>query len=452
MASPILSYRPEIKIEIATYDVSKHLGDVGSVTVRKSIYEPAGNFQIVFPDLPYEGKRESLYGLISPLDPIVIWVRRWREPNMEIGVWVPILSGFVRSVGRDESVGGDGRVQRHVVVAGQDCGSVFLMEQVNAFISFQNHGTSPIPALAWLSEYGLNREAQRVEDFIWEVATESTKSIMGKPKLEFQKQFFVKRGTVLPNHAFSQEGTIWEMIHRYSDAPWNELFVRENRTMDGKDRNPELVFRPTPWFDYEDNPLPDFDDDTSVSYWPVPLADVVSLSAHRDDSELVNHAWVQSVISQAAGMTQMTKSTSGLVNEETRDKYGDRILILPTHLNPQDTKHPISLPMAEYKKAEKLTFDWVQERREWLKKAHENIHNFERGSLMMKGYPDPRVGDYFRLARGDIVWEGYIISITHQYNAYHQYLTTMEYIRGNQFKKRKEIQDPWDKERKQAAI
>lgn len=452
MASPILSYRPEIKIEIRTNDFSKHLGDVGSVTVRKNIYEPAGNFQIIFPDLPEENTRESLYGLLEPLDEILIWVRRWHDSKMTMEPWTPILTGFVRSVGRDESVGSDGRVQRQVIVAGQDAGAAFLMEQVNAYISYQNRGTSPIPALAWLTEYGLNRNAQKVEDFIWEVATKATQTIMTQVDLEFQQNFFVKRGTVLPNHAFSQEGTIWEMIHRYSDAPWNELFVRENRTNDGKDRNPELVFRPTPWFDYNDKPLPDFEDDSSVTFWDIPLSDVVALSAHRDDSELVNHAWVQSVIGQAATMTQMTKNSSGIANEKTRDKFGDRILILPTHLNPQDTMHPISLPMADQKKAEKLTYDWVQERREWLKLAHEDIHKFERGSMTMKGYPHPRVGDYFRLARGDIVWEGYIVGITHQFNAFHQYLTTLEYIRGNQWKKRQEITHPWDKERKQAKI
>ena len=310
-----------------------------------------------------------------------------------------------------------------------------------------------------MKEYGLSSNPRKVEDFIWEVATQTTKDIMEQVGLEFQKQFWVKKGTVLPMSAFTQEGCIWEMIHRYSDAPWNELFVRENRTMDGKDRNPELVFRPTPWFDYEDNPLPDFDDDTSVSYWSVPLADVVSLSAHRDDAELINHVWVTHPLSSAITMTQLATNagevdqSGGVVTKATRQKFGDRAAHnLTTSLNPVDIMHPISLPAAEQRAAEKKIVLWVKDRRDWAKKAHEDIHKFERGTLTMKGYPHPRVGDYFRLARGDIVWDGYIVGITHQYNSFHQYLTTLEYIRGNQWKKRQEITQPWDKERKQGLI
>lgn len=455
MAAPIYSYRPEIKLIVATNDVTKHLGDVGSVTVRKNIYEPAGNFQIIFPDLPVEGWRESLYGLVRPLDQIQIWVRRWREPNASIEPWVPILTGFIRSIGRDETVGGDGRVQRRVVLAGQDAGAAFLMEQVYAFITFQNRGTGlGIPELAWLQEYDLKRNPIAVEEFIWGVATKSTEDIMTQVDLEFQKRFTVKRGTVLPNKAFSQEGTIWEMLKTYSDAPWNELFVRENRKMDGEDVNPELVFRPTPWYDYDDNPLPDFEpeEDDTVSYWEVPLADVVSMSAHRDDSELVNHAWVLSSVSNAAAMTQATKESSGIVNDDTRKKFGDRIIQLPTNLSPVDSAHPMNLPMSEQREAERQTVNWVLERREWLKLAHQDIHKFERGSVTMKGYPHLRVGDYFRLSRGDIIWEGYITNISHQFNAYRQYLTTLDYIRGNQWKRRQEIDGPWDKERKQALI
>lgn len=451
MASPILSFRPEVKIEVASKDITKHLGDVGSVTVRKSLYEPAGHFQIIFPDLPVEDSRESLYGLVSPLDQILIWIRRWREPNQTIEPWIPILTGFVRSIGRDETVGGDGRVQRRVVLAGQDCGAAFLMEQISAFITYQNKDVYCPGPLTWLKEYNLTSQPKKIEDFIWEVAYETTKDIMQKVGLAYQRVFSVEKGTALPNQAFSHEGTVWELLKRYSDPPWNEFFVRENRAMDGATIDPELIFRPTPWYDIADNPLPDFDD-SSVSYWEIPLADVISLSAHRDDSELVNHVWVAHPMGNAVAMQQMQKELTGLMNGDTRAKYGDRIQQETTNLNPIDIMHPISLPREEQRAAERKILTWVQERREWLKLAGTEIHLFERGSLTMKGYPHMRVGDYFRLQRGDIVWEAYIINISHQYLAYHQYFTTLEYIRGNQWVRRKEIQNPWDKERKQAAL
>jgi hypothetical protein len=66
----------------------------------------------------------------------------------------------------------------------------------------------------------------------------------------------------------------------------------------------------------------------------------------------------------------------------------------------------------------------------------------------MKGYPMMRVGDYFRLHRGDIVWQGYVTNIVNDFQPYRQYITTMDYIRGNQIKVRRAMQNPWDVERK----
>lgn len=480
MAAPIYSYRPEIKVEILDNDITVNLGDVGSCTIRKNLYQPAGEFQLVFPDLPVtawnssggerpgEAVRESLYGLVNPLDKIVIWMRRWRDDCPTVEPWVPVLTGFVRSVGRDEQVGPDGRPRRQVVIAGQDCGAVFLMEQVSAFITYQNDhiGTaniSRVPALAWLREYNLTSDVQKIEEFLWDVATKTTQSIMDAAGFEFQNKFTVRKGKVQAHSAFSQDGAIWELLYRYADGPWNEFFVRENRNMfpDKAEKcpgpkgdihkkellDPELVFRPTPWLDYDENPLPDVNMD-SVTTWNIDMKHVVALRAHRDDAELVNHVWIQTPVFQNVAWTQGVKHL-GLVNAATRDKYGDRIQIEATRLIPTDLENvPMNLPRAEQLEAENKGLTWVEDRRDWLVHAQGNIHDFERGSITMKGYPMMRVGDYFRLHRGDIIWHGYVTNIVHNFQPYRHYFTTMDYIRGSQIKVRREIQNPWDVERK----
>jgi len=478
MASPIYSYRPEIKVEILDNDITVNLGDVGSCTIRKNLYQPAGEFQLVFPDLPVTGwnssggegpgaaVRESLYGLVNPLDKIVIWMRRWRDDCPTVEPWVPVLTGFVRSVGRDEQVGPDGRPRRQVVVAGQDCGAAFLMEMVSAWITFQNDGLAgPLPApLTWLRELGLDSKAIKVEEFMWQTATVATQSIMDAVGYQFQQKFYVNKGTVVPYSAFSQEGTIWEMLYRHADPPWNEFFVRENRNMfpnmaekcpgpvgdihKKELLDPELVFRPTPWLDYDENPLPDVNMD-SVTMWNIAMKHVVALRAHRDDSELVNHVQIKPTLLGGTGYTQVFQPDMGLVNADTRAKYGDRIQNDVTQLFPADlARPPINLPRADQLQAENVTKDWVTERRDWMVLAQNRIHDFERGSITMKGYPMMRVGDYFRLHRGDVIWHGYVTNIVHDFQPYRHYFTTMDYIRGSQIKVRREIQNPWDVERK----
>jgi hypothetical protein len=398
-------------------------------------------------------------------------MRRWRDGCPTVEPWVPVLTGFVRSVGRDEQVGADGRVQRQVVIAGQDCGAAFLMEQVSAFITYQNSadlGATMPAAFNWLREYGLEYDMQMVGDFIWDVATKPTQSIMDAAGFAFQKQFSVEKGTVRPFSAFSQEGTIWEMLYRYADGPWNELFVRENRNMypdpsnpcpeaSGRDihdpelLNPELVFRPTPWLDRDESPLPDANLDT-VMLWKIKLAHVLALRAHRDDSELVNHVWIHSPMMQPAAMTQLIRSketgiAAGNVNSGTRDKFGDRIQQEATRIT-NLAQAPVNNTKDEQRARELDTFLWVRERQEWILKAQSDIHEFERGSITMKGYPMMRVGDYFELPRGDIVWKGYITNIVHDFQPYKRYLTTLDYIRGTQIFERRKVNNPWDVERK----
>lgn len=472
MAAPIYSYRPEIKIEILDNDITVNLGDKGSCTIRKSLYAPAAEFQLVFPDLPVkawngsggegpgQAVRESLYGLVNPLDKIIIWVRRWRDGTQSIEPWIPVLTGFVRSVGRDEQVGPDGRVDRQVVVAGQDCGAAFLMEQVSAFITYQNQGAGPIPGpLTWLAEYGLTYDMPPVSKFIWEIATKTTESIMKTAGFEFQSKFSVAKGFVQAHSAFSQEGTIWEMLYRYADGPWNELFVRENRNMlndDGTPKqgvdyrakemiDPELVFRPTPWYDIDDQLLPDAYE-ADLRAWRVKMAHIVGLRAHRDDAELVNHVWIHSPVYAQAAYTQMVKEMPGVVNDETRAKFGDRIQQEATRLFPGSAA-PINQPMGTQKELEKQFLPWARFRQLWMMQAQKRIHDFERGSITLKGYPMMRVGDYVIIPRGEIEWHGYIVNIVHDFQPYRRYLTTLDYIRGNQILKRREIKNPWDKER-----
>jgi hypothetical protein len=289
-------------------------------------------------------------------------------------------------------------------------------------------------------------QAQPVQDFIWDVATKTTQSIMDAVGFQYQQMFSVRKGTVLPYSAFSQEGTIWEMLYRYADGPWNELFVRENRRPNMLD--PELVFRPTPWVDYDGNPLPDADM-SSVTIWEINKKELLALRAHRDDSELVNHVWIHTPVSVSGANTQFFSRLKGLVNAETRGKYGDRIQQEATRLFPyaQPTSS-INLPMAAQRAVDDDAASWAEERRDWMVLAQNRIHDFERGSITMKGYPMMRVGDYFRLHRGDIVWQGYVTNIVNDFQPYRQYITTMDYIRGNQIKVRRAMQNPWDLERK----
>lgn len=441
----IVSHRPEIQILIDGKDRTRLLGDQGSVRLQKSLYAPMGEAHIAFPDMPATdgmlpapatARRDSLYGLVPVLAPVEIRLRR-DTPD-----WTPVLRGFVRSVGRNESVGGDGRVQRQVVIVAHDCGAAFVMQTVATLISWQNEGR-PIPApFNWLREASLTSTPMPAGEFVRRLAVDSTRSILAAAGFEWDPQISVTKGTAVPSVVATGDGPIWAILERYADGPWNELFVREGA------KNPELVFRPTPWRDIDGKPLPDAPQ--NVLAHAIPMSSILGLNAARDDVELVNHVVVTAPEYGISGYASGLSAQRGLVNAETREKFGDRTPSqLQTHLGPGVAA--INLPAAEQQRAGTVDWpQWLAERLKWAVAAAKDIHQFERGSLTIKGDPRIRVGDYFTVQRGPLFWSGYAIGVSHDFQPYNRYLTHVEYIRGDQWIKRAEMPNPWELERQTA--
>ena len=452
MTSTIVNYRPQCKIIVNhSLEIDHQLGDTGGLQLTKNLYAPCGEFTLTFPDQPYHNggtlfgpvisDRRSLYDMVNPLDPIEIQLKRWQDDSLTDKDWVTVLRGFVRSIGRDEAVGGDGRVERRIVIAGHDCGAVFLMEQLGAILSAAITGVPVPPGLAYIKEFQLSTNPTPLRTFIWDVAYNATQQIMKTAGWTFSNVTSVEKGYCLPTFAFSAEGALWELLRRYSDGPWNELFVREG------DKAPELVFRPTPWKDTKGAFLTDAVP-SSVKTWDIPMKDIVTLSAHRDDTEQVQHTFVMStsVIMQQNWLPLL--NGFGEFNTELRAKYGDRIQQVQSTSMPGIA--PLSLPEKEQTQSFKDNYSYLLDRTKWMVSAGKDVYQFEKGSITIKGNPHIRVGDYVNVKRGVIEWAGYIVSVQHNYSAYRHYLTTIEYIRSDQWIQRQKVKSGvWDKERKQ---
>lgn len=457
MAAKIRHYRPACRIFLRhELFIEGQLGDTGAIEIRKNLYSPCGEFTINFPDHPYhgggnllgpifDGPRKSLYDMIDPLDPIEIQLARWEEEDGVV-FYVTVLRGLVRSIGRNESVDGSGRVQRSIVISGHDCGAVFLMQQLGFLLSAAYSDKAVPAALYYLKEYALTGEPQPIGDFIWSVAHESTEKIMQTAGFDFERVFSVEKGYALPLYAFSNEGPVWEMLRRYSDAPWNELFVREGYL------KPQLVFRPTPWKDATGGWLPDADLEGSGSKtWDIPMRNVIALNAYRDDSEQVEFVFLQNANIHAAQNWQPLLKGFGEFNQELRPKFGDRIQTLQSVIGPGVA--PESLPEAEQKKSYDDYYSWLVERTKWMVQAGTDTYKFERGSITIKANPNIQVGDYIHVMRGPLDWSAYVVGVHHIYQPYKQYLMRIEYIRSDQAIKRRELANVnlWDFERRQES-
>lgn len=100
-------------------DITHWFGDGCTIHTSKGVFEPAGNWSITFLDKQMGG--DSVYARLSPMDAIDIQVSHDGRSAPKT-----IMRGFVSSVSRSESIGGDGKPARRVTISGQDVGKLWI--------------------------------------------------------------------------------------------------------------------------------------------------------------------------------------------------------------------------------------------------------------------------------------------------------------------------------------
>src|SRR5690606_5047312 len=148
-----------------------YLGDQGSVRVVKSVREPAGGFTVTFPDQHDQEGGDTVYGLVEPMDLIEIRMAAdaFKHPRPSRDSVAPrtypiMMRGFVSSVSRVQSMGGDGKPQRAVTISGQDYGKIWQIVQVFLMphIPPDDGGASLLTSFPFFALYGLEFSAMPV--------------------------------------------------------------------------------------------------------------------------------------------------------------------------------------------------------------------------------------------------------------------------------------------------
>ena len=436
-----------------------YFGDNGGVTVSKGLYDPAGEFQVRLPDMPLQltvnglSSRDSLYGFIEPMDRIEI---RMNRDQMPIGLMPVVLRGFVRGIGREETIDGEGRPVRTLVISGHDFGCAFSIEQIGAVRAYlENNPALVFSGIAGLLAATITMETgfeSPIGPFVQGVTDAFVQPLLDQvgARFTYDLKFAPADQKVYLMTAYSVEGPIWNWLYRLVDSPWNEMFVREGVL------NPEVVVRRTPWMTDETIdviPDEDFLATMGTTIHEIEMREVISLRAHRDDSDVANIVLVNNWEGSMFGtdfwrLVPPQYLTSDWANNEI-SRYGHRITQLYAMLQPVAAQ---GKPEAEFEAAKNQMRTWlIDERIEWLLHRWSRNADWEHGSLDIRGRSDIRVGEYIHVLRGGdagVDWAAYVTRVTHQFNAFHQYTTTLEYIRSNQYVRRRNAENPWDTERR----
>ncbi len=463
-------------------DLTPFLGDNGSVVTTKSIREPAGGFSLTFADKPQVSASvlgsaiETVYGLVEPMDTVEIrmWGGVGECPVVNSKAALPIkMRGFVTSITRNQSLGGDGQPVRTVTVAGQDYGKIWQMYQV-LYLQAYTGSEALLSNYAMWEKFGVAAvNTLPANEFVALMVNKilnpflagfmpSNKSMPRELKLDLS----VQKG-IVNNSYQSEPGSIFDLLKLYGDVGvWNELFIEDRE--DGV----YVVYRPAPFHhltspDGSNNRLiaPDATEPPVVTVYDHHIA---NLTETRSDNNVANFFWVNNERFDLIGDTfRKTQSVSDrdpsmyLENYANcaAKYYGTRPMMVDSQQGEDSIKTLLSGLNAEGQLQRQEAFlSWLTYRRLLLSEANKDNVLLESGSARIKGGlmrpPDKRghqehmkAGDYARFVIGQVEHEAYITQVTDEFLPFRSYTTTITFERGTGFAVRAQMgrgrNSPW---------
>lgn len=451
-------------------DLTPFLGDLGGVSVSKSVRSPEGMWSVTLCDRLWAGssQAETLYALIEPMD--VVEIRMARDVSIYSGQGYPsampiMMRGFVTSIGRQMMMH-DGRPYRAVVVSGQDYGKILQIMQISYlpnmvtgqlvtsyFQFFAKYGGKP-GAFVSAGDFMASVLSNVINAFLAEMQESVEQSgITGatSPVTLMQLDSIVADGVIAPFGSYnSYEGTVAGLMQQYGDVgPWNELFVEDRET------GPFIVYRPTP-FKRADGTFiqePYASGGASVVSDLVTDFDIVSYTPSRSDMNVANWYWVDAPsLSLVDGKLYQYELATAANSDGSAGRlsiasypnssaklYGFRVMQATTNQGSRVDGQK----EGDLTKSGMDVVSFIARRRETLISNNQDNVVFEDGSLMIKGNEAIRPGHYITLQlggndgggqnTGGITSECYAVGVRHDFQPFRGFTTSIEFERGTNF-------------------
>lgn len=419
-------------------DLSGWLTEDASVTCSRQINEAAGSFQITLSDRPVPhamGGYDSLYGVVEPMDVVEIRMARRPHEYTSDGKLPLVFRGLVTGISRDESMGQDGRPRRIVSVSGQDFGKFFQIIQNRYY-----RGSST--AADWLSimrmmvmnniPYLTMSSGEMVALLVKNIAN----AFIGRIGSDAIPMFTVDASGADPVDKVYPQGVVnlpgavlWGYLQMFGDlGPLYELFI------DDEESGPKVVYRKPPFVTAGGESV--------YGLYPEGLVidpvDITRLSVSRSDTDVANWFWIDHTrMMSGSGVNQIwlalshqdqSEFTGGPSSDKTL--YGER---------PMETtsNHGASVtPGAEAGLVAAEATDFIAyqtSKRKKLEKANQDNVLFESGQITMAGNERVKVGRGLYVKRGENTNFYYVTSVTHNFQPFRAFTTTVSFNRGTGF-------------------
>lgn len=425
-------------------NLTPFLNEGSSVTTQRSINNPNGGFTIRLGDQFVSKHGDSIYGLVEPMDAIEIRMSRTGKPLM-------VMRGVVTDISLDESMGQG--PTRTVTITGNDYGAFLRMIQI-LFMKGSSRDDLIIQMSGqYMQEkfgipYGSMKAAQFVSLMVDNVVN---KFIEGLSNNALQPLVVDLTGAnaediVYPmGYQANPEGTMWSHIQKYGNlGPFYEAFMD-----DGEDvttfwyRKPAFKNIKTDKYIFPD---------TSAKSFSVPPSEITGIKYSRSERDVANFYYVRAPhVDFLTGMDAITQSVMSDGQKLVTDGVGFEncdLNLFGRRAMEISTNHGAALvPGAlkeEYEKGMNYLTAYLVKQIKYLQDSNIDNAVFESGTIRCAGRPEYKVGHYC-----DVTWlsglkaSGYVTAVSHTFEPYKGYTTTLQYARGTGFVNRTNAAHPY---------
>lgn len=451
----INTYKIRVKVTLHSYlEGGKKLDLtpwIKTINTDKNINNPSGSFQITLLPVTEGENNLSWYYRVTPMD--YVEIRFTRDSTL---TKIPIvMRGFVDSITRTAMVDQNGSPLRGYTITGRDFGKIFELTRIyylkEVMADVVLLGLPDYEKLKEKYEAKIEGSPVNVIGTILGIAQNQLGLISDEqsyiPSIEYIGSSTIN-GYINQFSLTMEDGSAWDLMRYFDNTPWNELFILD------LDDAPALVFRETPWKDFDNsNEYIQSVDETVETYTLEPSIEIESSSIQsfnlsRSDNELKNYFFTYPSQIMLNTKTSFKAYALGEVKAET-DLHSNPYLIDREDGNAglnrfgfrrfENTSEYFS---ESFSTAE--TAAMAKELNLALVKAFKYNGLYESGTFTIKGNATARPGRYvtFQTNRS-IDPEFYVAGVTHDLSLQEgseHFITTLTVQRGDGFlKTRKQI-------------
>jgi len=425
-------------------DLTPFFNEGSSVTTQRSINSPNNGFTIRLGDQFVPKYGDSIYGLVEPMDAIEIRMSRTGKPMM-------VMRGVVTDVNLDESMGQ--AAKRTVTITGNDYSAFLRMIQI-LFLK----GSSLDDLIIQMSgqymqekfniPYGSMSAAQFVGLMISNVVNTF---ITGLSNNALHPILLNLDGADADDIVYPQgyqanpEGTMWSHIQKHGNlGPFYESFFE-----DGESETTFCYRKPAfKKLQKDEYIFPN----TSAKSFAVPPSEITAIKYSRSERDVANFYYVRAPITDfMTGMDTIVQSVMGDGQKLVTDGVGFEncdLTLFGRRSMEVNTNHGALLfpgmPKEEHAPAMNYVTAYLARQIGYLQQSNIDNAVFESGSITCAGRPEYKVGHYC-----DITWQNglkascYVTAVTHTFEPFKGYTSSLQYSRGTGFVNRTNAQHPY---------